>query len=118
MVNVPPCMSSMLERAVARLAAELGDLPLDAGERQPVRLAHHRNDQTLVGADGDADVVVVLVDDVLAVDLGVDRRDFLERLDHRFHEESHEAQLHAVLLLEALLVLRSAGPSPGACRLR
>ena len=55
----------------------------------------------LLGADRDADVVVVLVDDVVAVDLGVDLREFLQRDDRRLDEERHEAEPHAVLLLEA-----------------
>ena len=48
---------------------------------------------------------VVLVDDVGAVDLGVDGRDFLQRVGDRLGEEAHEAELHAVLLLEHVLVL-------------
>src|SRR3546814_4234862 len=40
---------------------------------------------------------------------GVDRRQLLERRDARLHEEGHEAQLHAVLLLEAVLVLGARG---------
>jgi hypothetical protein len=70
-----------------------------------VGVAHDRHDEALVGADGDADVVVVLVDEVGAVDLGVDRRNFLQRLHAGLHEEAHEAELHAVLLLEHVLVL-------------
>ncbi len=78
---------------------------LDAGQRQPVGVADNRHDQALVGADRNSDVVVVLVDDVLAVDLGVHRRDLLQRLDHRLDEEAHETELDAVLLLEGVLVL-------------
>ena len=70
-----------------------------------IAVAHHRHDQALLGADRDADVVVVLVDDVGAVDLGVDGGDFLQRLHAGVHEEAHEAELHAVLLLEQVLVL-------------
>src|SRR3546814_1087342 len=55
-------------------------------------------------ADGDADVVVVLVDDLVAVDLGVDRRQLLQRGERRLHEEAHEAELDPVLLLAAVLV--------------
>ena len=69
------------------------------GYRQVVR-AQDRHDETALGADRDADVVVVLIDDVSAVDLGVHRRDFLERLHAGAHEEAHEAELGAVLLLE------------------
>ena len=60
-----------------------------------------------LGADGDADVVVVVVDDVVAVDPGVDRGIRLERLDGRLDEERHEAQADAVLRLEQLLVARA-----------
>ncbi len=61
----------------------------------------------LVGADRDAEVIVVLVDDVGAVDLGIDGRDFLERLDAGAHEEAHEAEFCAVFLLEQILVGRA-----------
>src|SRR5262249_17882736 len=66
-----------LERAVARAAAEIGDLLLDLRERLAVAVAHHGNHQALLGPDRDADVIVVLVDEVSAVDLGVDGGDFL-----------------------------------------
>ena len=49
-------------------------------------------------------MVVVLVDEIRAVDLGVDRRDLLQRLHAGLHEEAHEAELGAVLLLEDVLV--------------
>ena len=89
---------------------EPADLLLDLGDRHLVGIAHHRHDEALLGADGDADMGVVLVDDVGAVDLGVDRRDFLQRVRHGLGEEAHEAELHAVLLLEDVLVLGRAAP--------
>ena len=92
------------ELAVARPLAEIRHLRLDLGEAHAVGLAHHRHDEAAVGADGNADVVVVLVDDLVAVDLGVDGGDFLQGLQARLHEEAHEAQLHAVALLEQHLV--------------
>jgi hypothetical protein len=49
---------------------------LDVGDRHGVGIAHHRHDEALVGADRDADVIVILVDEILAVDLGIDRREF------------------------------------------
>ena len=72
--------------------------------RQLVGVAHHRHDEALVGADGDADVIVILVDEVGAVDLGVDRGNLLQRLNARFDEEAHEAKLGAMLFLEGVLV--------------
>ena len=93
------------ELAVSGAPAEVGDRLLYLGELHAVRLAHHRHDEALLGADGDADVVVVLVDDVRAVDLGIHGGDFPQGLDAGLHEEAHEAQLHAVALLEQVLVL-------------
>ncbi len=69
------------ELAVAGATAELGDLAFDLGEAHAVGIAHHRHHETLLGADRDADVIVVLEDDVVAVDLAVDGRDLLQRLD-------------------------------------
>ena len=82
-VKVPPCMSSMRELAVAGALAEVGDRLLDVGERRRSASRTTGTTRPLLGADGDADVVVVLVDDVVAVDLGVDRREVLQRLDGR-----------------------------------
>ena len=43
-------------------------------------------------ADGNTDVEEVVGDDLVSVDAGVDRRDSLECLDGRLHEEGHEAE--------------------------
>src|SRR4051812_24780821 len=94
-----------LEHTLARAPTHVGDLLLDLRERFAIAVADHRHDEALLGPDRDADMIVVLVDEVGAVDLGVDGRDFLERLHARLYEEAHEAQLHAVLLLEQFLVL-------------
>ena len=64
----------MRELVVARQAGEPRDLALDLGERQPIGVADDRHDQAALGADRDAEVDEVLVDDVGAVDLGVDQR--------------------------------------------
>ena len=46
-----------------------------------VGVAHHRHHEALFGADGNADVIVILVNHVGAVDLGIDGGHVLERLD-------------------------------------
>src|SRR5690606_15371880 len=84
-----------------RAALEL----LGLGEREPVGVLDDGHDQALLRRDGHADVVVVLVDDVVAVDLGVELRDQLQGVDHGLDEERHEAEPHAVALLERLAVL-------------
>jgi hypothetical protein len=45
-----------------------------------------------------------VVDDVVAIDRGIDDRVLLQRMHRRLHEKTHEAELDAVLLLEAVLV--------------
>ena len=96
-----------LELAVAGAAAEIGDALFDLGDRLLVAVAHHRHHQALVGADGDADVIIILVDQVGAVDLGIGRRNVLQRLHAGLGEEAHKSQFAAVLLLEHVLVLRA-----------
>ena len=91
----------------ARALAEFRDRLLDLGERKRIRIAHHRHHQPALGANRDADMIIILVDDVGAVDLRVYRRNVFERMHAGLHEEAHEAELHAVLLLEALLVMRA-----------
>ena len=50
-----------------------------------------------------------MIDDVVAVDRRIDDRILLQRVHRRLHEERHEAELHAVLFLEAVLIaLRSS----------
>ena len=72
--------------------------------RELVGVAHHRHDEALLGADGDAEVVVVLVDEVGAIDFGVDRGNLLQRLNAGLDEKAHEAELGAVLFLEGVLI--------------
>jgi hypothetical protein len=92
------------ELAVLRALAEVGDLLLDLGERRLVGVAQDRHDEPPRAADRDADVVVAVVDDVVAVDRRVDQRELAQRVHGGLDEEAHEAELDAELLLEALLV--------------
>src|SRR5687768_15450979 len=52
-----------------------------------IRLADHRHDQPVVEGYGDAEVDVLLVDDILAVDGRVHHRELPERVDDRFRDE-------------------------------
>ena len=91
------------ELAVARALRHVRDLARDLEHAFRVRVLDVRYDEPLVGCDRDAHVHVVLVDDRVAVDLGVDDGIRLERHACRAHEERHEGELDAVLLLDALL---------------
>ena len=90
---------------VACLGGERADGQLDLREGHALGVAEHGHHQAAVGADGDGDVGVVVVLDLVAGDVRVDLREALQRAARGLHEEAHEAQAHAVVLLEALLVL-------------
>jgi len=59
------------ERIGARLFRERGDFALELGERLAVRVADDRHHEPTFGADGDANVVVLLVHDFVAPNLSV-----------------------------------------------
>ena len=45
-----------------------------------------------------------MIEDVIAIDRGVDDRELFERFDCRFHEQRHEPQLHAMAFFKIILV--------------
>ena len=104
---MPPRRSSRASLPSRALTTEGADRLLDLGEGHPPRVPEHRHHEAPGGAHRDADVVIALVDDVVAVDLRVDRRVLDERSDGRLDEEGHEAEADAVLLLERLAVRRT-----------
>ena len=60
--------------------------------------------RSALGADGHANVVVVLEHDLVALDLRVDLRERLERADRRLDEERGDADADAEFLGEGFLV--------------
>ena len=107
MVNVPPVNSSMVMVPARARAAKLPICFSISAKLELIGVAQHRHDQSAIGRDGDADVEVFVIDDVVAFDRGVDGREFLQRFDTRLGEEGHETELHAVLFLERVLVARA-----------
>src|SRR5690606_16566228 len=75
---------------VAGPGAVVGDHALDLRERQALCVADDRHYQALLAGDGYTDVVVVLVHDVGAADLGVELRHQLERVYRSLDEERSE----------------------------
>ena len=114
-VNVPPLRSSSVsEPSCARLAKSRIASSMSA-KPMPIGIADHRHDQAALGADRHADVVVVLEDDLVALDLGVDLRERLERADRRLDEERGDADADAVFLGERFLAPLAQLPSPRSC---
>src|SRR5215472_7268408 len=86
-------------------AREIVNGALDLGEAHAFGVAEHWNHEAPAAADGDADVIVVAIDDISAAHFGIDLRDELERLDRSLDEERHEAELDGIFLLKRLPVL-------------
>jgi hypothetical protein len=78
---VPPCISAIDSLPSRARRPFLADLLLDLGKAHLVGVAQDRHHEALGRAGGDAHMNVVLVDDVGAVDLGVDLGHFLQRVD-------------------------------------
>src|SRR5690606_6820004 len=91
--------------AVTALASHVFDGLLDVGQAHVVAIAQHRGHQPAGGRNGDADVEIVVVNDIVTVQPGVHFRIAFQGLHHRLDVEGHEAELDAVLLLEDLAVL-------------
>src|SRR5918998_301034 len=97
------------ELALAGLGGEVRDAALYLGEALAVGVAHDGDDEPLLGRDGDAYVVVVLEDELVALELRVDLRERLEGADGGLGEEAHEAEAGARTLLEGVLAPFSQG---------
>src|SRR4029450_9514451 len=116
--------------AVARALGEIRERRLDLREALAVAVADHGYDEPRWRRDGHPGVVLVLEHDLFAVDLAVHLGHVAQRRDHGLREERGEAEPHAVLLLEGVLVARARlcvscrgvtvrarpPPSPPLCR--
>ena len=89
----------------ARALGDVGDRAAQAEQVLLVGVLDDRHDQPAVERDGDAEVDVLLVDDVVAVERGVDERMPAERVDDRLGDERHVGQLRAAPLVVRLLLL-------------
>ena len=90
--------------AVTGAYAKLVDLLFDLRERHLVGVAHHGDDEARRRTDRNTHVDEVLVDHIGAVDFGVDLGHLFQGVRTGLGEEGHEAELHAVFLLEQFLV--------------
>src|SRR5690606_4003808 len=91
--------------AVLRLGAVFNDLLLDIGETQSVNVTNDRHNQTTVSGNGNADVLITVIDHVVTVNRRVNRRETLQGFSRSLGKKRHKAQLDAVAFNKALLVL-------------
>ncbi len=69
----------------------VNDVLLDGCEGFFVAITEHWDDETLLGADGDSDIVEIVFNDISPIDAPVDGWDIFESLGNGFYEEGHEA---------------------------
>ncbi len=93
-VKVPPWTSSG-SRRFPRALREVGDRGRHPLEAQPLGLADHRHDQAVVEGDRDPEVDVLVVDDLVFADRGVQQRVSLQRLDRRERDERQIGEVDA-----------------------
>ena len=105
-VNVPPATSSGLS-CFARARFARSAIGAAQARRRFFSSAFliDRHDQPPVERDRDADVDVLVIDDVVAVDRGVDDRHGAQRVDRRLDDERHVGELGAGALELRLLRL-------------
>ena len=69
-----------------------------------VGIAHHGHDKPIGRADCDRHVEIIVIDDLVTVDLRIDRRHMsCTASATALVKKAHKAELHAVLLLEQAL---------------
>eukprot|EP00050_Salpingoeca_kvevrii_P016586 m.56840 g.56840 ORF g.56840 m.56840 type:complete len:307 (+) comp7036_c0_seq1:1183-2103(+) len=99
--------------AVARLEAEVGELALDIDKAHLFDVAENRNNQALGGSNGNRNVDIVVVDNVIAINESIDGGDELKGLRRGLAEGGHEAELDAMLLQHVILVAGAEGHDVG-----
>ena len=102
MVNVPPRHLGRRQLAVARLAGQRRQLARDVDQALLVDVADDRHDEALRRVGREAEVVVLLEDEVVAVERGVELRELLQRRHAGLEQQGDHRELHA--LLRVLLV--------------
>ncbi len=91
------------ERPGARGLGQPGHVLGELVEGAGVAAANDGDDEALVGLDGDAEVVAVEVDDLVALEPGVELRHLLERLRHgaqRHRDQAREVEAGEIALLD------------------
>jgi hypothetical protein len=92
----------------ARALGKVGDRAAEAEQVLLVGLFDHGNDEAAFKRHCDADVDVLAVDDVVAVERGIDDGKAPQRGDHGLGNERHIRQLRPTLLVLGFLLLANA----------
>lgn len=93
--------------AITGLGSVLGNALLNLDKRQRLSVADDGGDETLGGGNGNRDIDIVVVDDRVTLDSGVDSGQLLKSVARSLDEGRHESKLDVVLLQDGILVVRA-----------
>ena len=93
-----------LQFSVTRPSGVIGDVALQIGKTFLIRVAHYRHHKSALRPNGYADVVEVILDEIITVDTAVDDGHSFERFDGRLHKERHQPEFDTVLFCELILL--------------
>ena len=82
------------------LCAKFADGFFDLGKAHAIGAANNRNDQAIRCADGNRNVEIVEIDDLITLNLGVNGGNVTCGQRRRFGEKAHEAQTDAMFLFK------------------
>lgn len=103
--------------AFAGASGQSGEGFFQAGEVELIAIFKDGDNQPFFGADGDPKVKVVLGNNFIAFDAGVEGGNGLEGMDGGLKEEAHEAKFYPVLRGESGLEFGTKGDEVGEIRL-
>ena len=98
-VKVPPCISAADSLPARAFSLSVGEVARELEDVLAVGVADHRHDQALRRVGGEADVQVLLVDQLagIGVERGVEVRKLLQCQHAGAHDEGERRQLQPAL---------------------
>ncbi len=91
--------------AVTAFHGQFFDFLLDVSHAQGVYITQNRGHQAARGRNGHADVEVVVINHIIAIDGGVHFREAFQGFNNGFHVEGHKAQTDTVTFFKRVTVL-------------
>src|SRR5262249_1861522 len=85
-----------LQFSFTRSSRVTGNVALQIGKTFLVRVAHDRHHKSALRPNRYADVVEVILNEIITVDAAVHYGHSFERFDSRFHEERHQPKFDTV----------------------
>ena len=78
--------------AIARPKAKIRDCPFGIGQIHFTSIFDDRHNKPLRRANSNPDIIVILIDNISAINFGIYRRKFTKRLNGRLHKHTHKTK--------------------------